>query len=100
MTQKDLLHHCRYYKGEKECPHDGTKGMLWRYEKSWIELALSKDDEHSDLLSKILTEYLLAGLKDFEKFDDTPVTLKALLYNRFEQWNEGGDFKDFYHKYY
>lgn len=74
--------------------------MLWIYEEAWIEFTISKNYKHSDLLSKYLTEYILAGLADFEKFDDTPVTLKALLYNRYEQWNEGGDFKEFYHKFY
>lgn len=100
MEKQDLLKFCRYYKGEKESPFDGTKNMLWQYEQSWITLTLSHNDDDSNLLSKILEEYILAGLKDFEKFDDTPLTLKAILYNRFEQWNEGGYFKDFYHKYY
>lgn len=100
MNKKDLLHHCRYYKGEKESPFDGTKNMLWQYEKTWIDLTISDSKEASDLLSKFLEDYLLAGLREFEKYDDIPIMMKAILFNRFEQWNEGGDFKTFYHKYY
>ena len=41
-------------------------------------------------------------MKDFEKYDDTPMTLKALLYNRFIKYNERIDieaFKKWYHSY-
>lgn len=100
MDEKDLLHHCRYYKGEKENPFEGTKKMLWYYEQTWVHLTLSNDEDDSNLLSKALEEYILAGLDDFEEYDHIPLTLKAILYNRFEQWNEGDGFKEFYHKYY
>ena len=100
MDEKQLIDVGRYYDGKKECGYTGTKKMLWIYEKLWVEHMLSQDNKQDDLLFTNLTEYLLAGLKDFEKFDGIPVTLKALLYNRFEQWDYGGSFKEFYRKYY
>lgn len=42
---------------------------------------------------------------DFEKYDDTPITLKALLFNRFGYWFSGGlmemvdPFKKYYQEY-
>lgn len=100
MERKDLLHHCRYYKGERKCPFQGTKEMLWGWEKAWIKMIQSEDEKDSEFLSKALEDYILAGLSDFEKYDDIPLTLKAILYNRFDHWNGGGGFKLFYLRYY
>ena len=38
------------------------------------------------MLGNMLDEYISAGLSEFEMQDDTPVALKALLYNRFCHW--------------
>lgn len=52
-----------------------------------------------------LHEYITAGLLDFEKYDDTPITLKALLFNRFGYWFSDGlmemvePFKKYYQEY-
>lgn len=97
---KDLVHYCRYYRGEKENPFEGTKGMLWQWEKTWVLNLTENNEEDEKYMSQILEDYLLAGLKDFEKWDDTPITLKALLYNRFDHWNESEGFEPFYRKYY
>lgn len=97
---KDLLHYCRYYKGEKENPFEGTKGMLWQWEKSWILILAGNNEKDEEYMSQILEDYIMAGLKDFEKWDGTPITLKALLYNRFDHWNESEGFESFYRKYY
>ena len=51
-----------------------------------------------------LEEYLRAGLRTFNMYDDTPLTLKAVLYNRFMQQAEGmataEDFKRWYDRFY
>ncbi|MBR5774811.1 MAG: hypothetical protein IKY42_00915 [Bacteroidaceae bacterium] len=53
---------------------------------------------------KVLDDYLSAGLRNFNMYDDTPVTLKAILYNRFMQQAEGmasvDDFKRWYDTFY
>lgn len=99
MEKQDLLQFCKYYKGEEESPYQGTENALWGIEKTWVAFSLNAE-KGFDYLSKCLNEYLSCGLRDFEQFDDTPVSLKAVLFNRFEQWDEGGDFKEFYRKYY
>lgn len=99
MEKQDLLQFCKYYKGEEESPYQGTKNALWGFEKTWVAFSLNPE-KGFDYLSNCLNEYLSCGLRDFEKFDDTPITLKAVLFNRFEQWDEGGDFKAFYNEYY
>ena len=51
-----------------------------------------------------LDEYLRAGLRTFNMYDDTPVTLKAVLFNSFMQQDEcmatAEDFKRWYDWFY
>ena len=99
MDKQDLLKFCRYYKGEKENPHpDGNDALFWGYESKWVD-EMVKD---TDFLSECITDYIGIGLSDFDKTDDTPLSLKALLFNRYCHWNSGTmldcikPFKDFY----
>ena len=50
------------------------------------------------MLGNMLDEYISAGLSEFEMQDDTPVALKALLYNRFCHWQmaDTASFKKWY----
>ena len=103
MNKKDLLKFCRYYKGNDNIkPSDPDTQAFYRIEQMWVYLRVNKFDETSDIFSKVLSEYLLAGLREFEKYDDTPITLKALLFNRFIKYNERVDiegFKEWYYSY-
>ena len=100
MEKKDLLPFCRYYKGEKENPYQsGNKALFWDYERVWIDLSVDKDE----MLGNMLDEYISAGLSEFEMQDDTPVALKALLFNRYGHWfggyglsEDAKGFKNFY----
>ena len=96
MNKKDLIQFCRYYAGEGENPYQGTDAMIWKYEKLWIDFTF----EHNPTLADCINEYSIAGMSTFEMQDDTPASLKALLFNRFNQWDEGGDFKKWYKETY
>ena len=89
-----LLKYCLYYKGEKECPKDDKNSLFWWYEFDWIE-RMSKDN--SDI-SNMLEYYIRVGLSTFQMFDNTPITLKALLFNRYSHWTMGDidGFKEWY----
>lgn len=89
MEKEDYLRFCKYYKGESECPKD-VKISFWEYEKKWIELSMQKDDS----LGHMLDDYIAYGLREFEQMDNTPITLKSLLFNRYSHW-EGCDIDDF-----
>lgn len=99
----DLIEYCRYYKGEEECPENISKdrnGSLWFYEKVWATAESHRDENCDDIL-----EYIHYGLKDFNDDDGVPITLKALLFNRYCHWsggygNDAEDFKEWYKKYY
>ena len=97
----DKIKQCRYYKGEEKCPfgEGGDKAMFWFYEKNWLE---RQERDDSFFLGSILGRYEQCGLTDFEKEDGVPITLKAILFNRYEQWFEGGpgDFKYWYKERY
>lgn len=102
MDKKDLLKFCRYYKGEDDCPFkEQNKSMLWFYERAWIFDMLSD----SENLSACIDEYIRLGLGLFEQFDDVPLSLKALLFNRCAKTSQSiagavEPFKKFYKEYY
>ena len=102
MDKKDLLKFCRYYKGEDDCPFkEQNKTMLWFYERAWM-FDMLRD---SDNLSTCIDEYIRFGLGLFEQFDDVPLSLKALLFNRYARTSQSmaeavEPFKKFYKEYY
>ena len=106
MEKKDFIKFCRYYKGEKENPYDGidqNKTMLWFYEKCWIDFNLS--DNGRSTLADYIGDYSSVGLSLFETQDDTPASLKALLFNRYAKTANSmieavEPFKKFYKRYY
>ena len=102
MSKTDLLTLCRYYKGEENNPFiDQNKSMLWSYERAWVYDMLND----SDSLSSAIDDYIRVGLGLFEQFDKTPLTLKALLFNRYARTSNSiaeavEPFKRFYKEYY
>lgn len=93
-----LINYCRYYKGEKDCPFDDTRGTLWNYERSWCEMQAKNDAKIDDLV----LDYNLYGLSGFEPYDGVPISLKALLFNRFASWISAdvAEFKRWYNDIY
>ena len=105
---KWLLNFCGFYKGETEAPFDKrlkqleksgseklteklrsrlqTASSFWFYEERWIMFTLNHECGHS-----YCGHYLRDGLGDFLKDNGTPMTLKALLHNRYMHW--GGDYE-------
>ena len=80
--------------------------MLWMYEKDWLLSMLKgyNDRDKPSILDSYLNEYSLAGLSQFEAQDSIPVTLKALLFNRYAKQSHSlisaaEGFKEFYKKY-
>lgn len=97
----ELLKHCRYYGGEESCPfEDQNKKMLWFYEMSWVI-----DTSRGVDWSAAVDEYLSYGLARFSAGDGVPISLKALLFNRymrdsFSVADSIEPFKTFYKTYY
>lgn len=93
MGRKDLLKQCRYYKGETENPFEGkgnNDALFWFYEQKWVEWTIKQDS-----FQYLADEYSRLGLADFHT--EIPITLRAILYNRYDHWAQGGveDFKKF-----
>lgn len=95
-----LLKFCRYYNGDKDCKSTDTDiQTLFNVERMWVERMKAEDSDFDALLD----EYITLGLTSFSETDDVPVTLKALLFNRFTQYNDRIDveaFKKWYKKHY
>lgn len=90
MNKKDLATaHCRIYRGEEVCPIKtvSRERTLWFWEKNWVEHTLdAQKDEDSNgmkVLSLYFNEYMASGLTEFRNMDGVPVSLKALLFNRY-----------------
>lgn len=83
--KKDLIKKCRYYNGEKELPKSLPQeyALMWDYESVWVKCELEQNE--------MLTMFK-EGIKEFhletKRGDDTPLTLKALLFNRYLHWGE------------
>lgn len=95
---KDLIPFCRYYKGETEKPKE-TNVLFWEYEKKWVKLSENpkEDSESFNMVINWLDDYMRAGLSLFKNDDGVPITLKALLFNRYTHWMQTNDgFKEWY----
>lgn len=99
---KDLVKFCRFYNGEENNPFkEQNRSMLWFYELSWCNDMLND----SKSLSIAIEEYVQIGLGSFEMRDGVPLSLKALLFNRYAKGcysisDAVEPFKKFYKKYY
>lgn len=92
---KEMLAVCRYYKDDGKAP-EGDKLHLWDVERSWCQL--QETEQGKQELGGMLDEYLSYGLREFENMDGVPITLKAILFNRFSHWNRADteEFKAWY----
>lgn len=101
MKEADLLQYCRYYKGERENPYEGkdqNKSMLWFYEKMWVDMAGSNDP---DSLLADYCLYLNRDLPELVNNDHAPMSLTALLYDRYTHFGGGPEgFKNLLKEYY
>lgn len=74
------LAHCFYY--GKDVPEDCGAHVGHQYEGSWVRFHFNDDDY---LLNETLC-YIREGLGDFCANDGVPISMKAILYNRFCHW--------------
>ena len=78
-----LLSQCRYYNGESEPPRSLPEGcaLMWDYEWHWVLWSL-KNDPMMEQFQRKIEEFHLEN----KEGDDTPLTMKALLLNRYLHW--------------
>lgn len=103
MVDNGLIKYCRYYRGENKNPFSGitqNKAMFWDYERYWVI-----ESKRGNTFSEELTNYLNNDLDNFNFNDGAPVTLKAVLFNRYAQTSYSlrdavEPFKEFYKKEY
>lgn len=74
------LSHCFYY--GKNLPEECSEHVGHMYEESWIKFHFS---DPSYLLN-VTIHYIREGLGDFRSDDGVPISMKAILYNRFCHW--------------
>ena len=97
----DPLKCCRYFNGQ--VLPDNNDAIFADYEKRWLEWRVSSQDQDYEYMVEVISEYMCYGLLRFNEFDKAPVSLKALLYNRFCHWDYSSNpdlFKEWFHNYY
>ena len=57
MNKKELLKHCKYYKGENECPYpqDDGRSIWWKIESYGVEAG---DEMDGKTLSSTMVNYI------------------------------------------
>lgn len=102
MKREELIKQCRYYKGDRINPFssDRNKNTLWFYERAWLNEMLSSFD-----FSDMINDMSRVGLGEFAASFDMPVTLVALLFNRYAKDSNSmaetaQSFREFLPKYY
>lgn len=98
---QDPLACCRYYNGREvsDSSENGNNALFAEYEKKWMEWRVSREQSDYDYMVGMVVEYINAGLMMFEEHDKAPISLKALLYNRYCHWSfspTSDDFKGFF----
>lgn len=85
----NLLQYTKFYKDETEPPHntDDNTSFFQGYEKAWIDFHATC--EGIFLLNEYIHVYDYAELTNFSLHDGTPLSLKALLFNRYCHWSSG-----------
>jgi len=100
LAEQELISRCRYYGGEKDSPFsDQEMDSYWFYESAWVR----ENIQHNyDFLNENLMGYLYHGHYPCGIGDKTPVTLKALLWSRYDHWMSDfmdGGFEQYYQTY-
>jgi hypothetical protein len=86
MDKQQFINRCRYYKGEEENPFENVnqdKALSWFYESKWVEFSIAGNPN----LDEYVSEYHAAWMDGLMREDGTPITLKALLLNRYYHQN-------------
>lgn len=82
------LQHCRYYTGNDNKAESEQIGVLYDYERIWAQFILRGGVEPDFV--RMIGEYMCYGLLWFNEHDKAPISLKAVLFNRYCHWNYGG----------
>lgn len=101
---KVLTRHCQYYGGEESCPSGvkrTRKEMFWNLEKKWA-------DSHGIGFEEETFVYTQMEMEEIMPIDSIPLSLKALLLNRYLHWfstpngieSDKRAFRDWYLKFY
>lgn len=92
------------YRGitEREIQRLQYSYIFWEYERYWVKFSL--DNEMTSYLNEISSEYKINVLKYFDNKDNVPLSLKAVLFNRYAHWHSGygnilEDFQSWYSHY-
>ena len=91
LSEATLLKFCRYYKG----PGTENDNLMAEYEHRWIQDVL----EHNVKATEYVEPSDLHELEIFNPGDGVPLTLKALLFNRWCHWSSYATINQFKHWY-
>ena len=93
---KEPLQYCRYYTGNDNKAESEQIGVLYDYERIWVQFILKGGYEPNFV--RMIAEYMGCGLMYFPEHWNTPISLMAILFNRFSHWERADieSFKEWY----
>lgn len=80
---------CKFYKGEQANPfekEDNNKAQFWLYEEEWVKMMLNNKARLDDYIN-----HYISIIGDFDPQNDCPLSLKALIFERYDHWCGGLD---------
>ncbi len=89
----NLIRQCHYYKGEEENPFPDWKQLWWYYEECWVKFNMEPNGRKH--LKNDLKYYKSVGLGNISPNDGVPMSMKALLFNRWCHWSYDCDPEEF-----
>lgn len=102
MEAKDLLKHCRYYKGEDICPFLDDlfiRRILWEVEKTWVEeyVLIDKNEDHAITpnIDKWVDDFVIHAPLGKKLPWNSPRFLDAAIFSVFLHNNELPIFDEF-----
>lgn len=75
-----LLEQCHYYKGEEVNPFHNSKHLWHHYEECWVRFNINGE------LNEYIHPYVANGFADLCPNDGVPMSMKAVLLNRWLHW--------------
>ena len=86
---KRLIAQCKLYKGEDLNPfeaEDSNKSQFWQFEERWVRMMLNEQPTLNGYVNRYISK-----LGDFDPVCDCPLSLKALMFERYNHWLGGFD---------
>lgn len=89
MEVIEPLRYCKYYKGENKCPYslESTESTFWELEQTWVNIVNPSEETREQMILEFTFEYP----DGIPYITDTPIGLKATIFDQYCHFYGSGD---------